>query len=121
MRCAKCNRELGETSGECEFCRREADENVRILTPEEKSGYQGVTIETNHQGQDRESAGSNRSNSNFYIRKIRLGRSNWLTRLAVYVVLAAVAAFILFVIFPMALMAVGIGIIVWIVLNFMKR
>lgn len=122
MRCSVCNRELDESTGKCAFCAGRTDENVRVMSPEEKSQYQGVTIDTteNDRGERRQYGGA-RQNTGFYVKQIRLGRSNWLTKLAIMVALAAIAAFVLFIALPVVLICVSVGVVIWIVLSFLQR
>lgn len=46
MRCTNCNNEIDIETNECRYC---GENTVRILTPEEKNGYDGLTIDSNAQ------------------------------------------------------------------------
>lgn len=122
MRCSKCDREVDASIGKCLYCAEAEAEKVRILTPEEKLRYQGVTIDTG--GEDRESSQQYRrrkANPGFYIKQINLNGSSWLSKFMIFAILAAIAAFILLVALPVALVGIGVGVLVWIVLGFFKR
>ena len=44
MRCTNCNNEIDIETNECRYC---GENTVRILTPEEKNGYEhGVQVDT---------------------------------------------------------------------------
>lgn len=121
MRCEKCNREIDEVIGKCSFCDETITENIRVLTPEEKSHYQGVTIDTNNEtNEERSRYDHAKPNQKIYVRKIDFNGSNWITRIAIFVLLAAIAAFLLFVAVPVALIGIGVGVVVWLVLIFFK-
>lgn len=121
MHCKKCNREIDETIGTCSFCNETVAENIRVLTPEEKSHYQGITIDTNNEtNEGRSQYNHARTNQKIYVRKINYNGSSWITKIAIFVVLAAIAAFLLFVALPVALIGIGVGVVVWLVLSFFK-
>lgn len=122
MRCFKCNREIDDHSGKCTYCEEENAESVRVISKEEIVDYQGVTIDTGSGDQQRQRRQYNQNTGNHqvFIKKISLGSSGWLTKIVILVALAAIAAFLLFVALPVALIGVGIGIVVWMVLSFLR-
>lgn len=123
MQCVKCGRPLDAATGRCPHCDGQ-EENVRILTPEEKSAYQGVTIDTGdgdagaRERVRREAPGGGRRG--IYIRRVNVSNSDWLTKLIIFVVVAAIAAFVLFIALPVALVGIGIAVLVWLVLSFFQ-
>lgn len=121
MRCFKCNREIDEAVGKCTFCEEKDSEAVRIISKEEIVEYQGVTIDTDsEQEKRRHSYETDGGRQQIFVRKISVGNSSWLTRLLTIVIFAAIAAFLLFVALPVALIGIGVGIVVWLVLSFLR-
>ena len=120
MRCLKCDREIDEKIGKCTYC--EEDESVRVISKEEIVGYQGVTIDTENDTHREEEHyyDQNRPKQHIYVKNINIGKSNWLTKIAIFVILAAIASFLLFVALPVALIGIGIGLVVWMVLSFVR-
>lgn len=122
MECEKCGRPLEEATGRCPHCDGQG-EKIRVLTPEEKRSYDGVTIDT--ETGEQEQARSRKQSyggggRRIYIRKVDVSNSDWLTKLIVFAVVAAIAAFVLFVALPVALVGVGIAVLVWLVLSFFR-
>lgn len=130
MRCSKCNREVDAT-GKCGFCGGEA-EAVRVISRDEIDGYQGMTIDTidrsDRSGEDNSyrayqgQGASYRAGSKqkIFVKQIGFGHTSWLTKIAILVILAAVVSFIVFVALPVVLVAAGIGIVIWLVLSFLR-
>lgn len=125
MRCSKCNQEIDNTVDICPICGTTVQENIRVLTPEEKVGYHGVTIDSEN-NQKEESSKSNSyqyssPNGKIYVKNLNFGQGgNWLTKVAIMLIIAAIAGFLLFVALPVALIGIGVGIVVWTVLSFLK-
>lgn len=124
MHCSKCNQELDET-GKCSYCEAQEAETVRVLTPEERAGYQGVTIDTandNDQAGEQRTHYNNNSYQHIYVKNIStISSSSWLSKILIILVVAAIASFLLFVALPVALIGIGVGIVVWLVLSFFRR
>lgn len=122
MECVKCGRPLDEATGRCLYCDGQ-EEKVRVLTPEEKRSYDGVTIdtETGEQAQARSGGRPHGGGGRrIYIRKVDVSNSDWLTKLIVLAAVAAIAAFVLFVALPVALIGIGIAVLVWLILSFFR-
>jgi len=120
MRCAKCNYDLDE-HGKCPHC--EAAVNVHVMSSEEREAYHGVTIEDAAAEEPKARSSYRQQNpyGKIYMKNIGLGSSSWLVKLSIFLVLAAIAVFVLFVALPVALIAGGIGIIIWLVLTFIRQ
>lgn len=117
----KCGRSLDAATGRCPHC-EEQEGKVRVLTPEEKRSYEGVTIDTDGADggrQERERARA-RGGRRIFIRKVDVSGSDWLTKLIIFAVIAAIAAFVLFIALPVALVGIGIAVLVWLVLSFFQ-
>lgn len=116
MRCSKCNREIDDVSGRCTYC--DEKEAVRVISKEEVTGYQGVTIDTDAEERQRQYRGGREQR--VFVKKINIGSRDWLTKLLAVVIFAALAAFLLFVALPVALIGIGVGVVVWLVLSFLR-
>jgi len=123
MHCPKCGREL-DIEGKCSYCNSE-EMNVRVMTPEEKAEYDGVTIEEPISKEDVAKNWRRKQSENphkgIFIRNINFGNSNWISKITFILVIAALIAFVVFIALPIVLIAAGIGVIVWIVLNFLRE
>jgi hypothetical protein len=126
MRCVKCDQEIDEKTGRCNQCGEMMSENIRVLTPEEKSHYNGVTIDTSDNREDSRGENINqqyyqeRPNQRVYVKNVNLNQSNWLAKVAIFLIIAAIAAFMVFIALPIVLIGIGVGIVVWLVLSFFK-
>lgn len=122
MRCVKCNQELDEKTGKCSQCGEMMTENIRVLTPEEKSHYHGVTIDTgdNREENINQQYYQERENQRVYVRSVNLNQPSWISKIAIFLIIAAIAAFIVFIALPVVLIGIGVGIVVWLVLSFLK-
>lgn len=126
MRCIKCDQEIDEKTGRCNQCGEMLSENIRVLTPEEKSHYNGVTIDTSDNREDSRGENINRQyyqerpNQRVYVKNVNLNQSNWLAKVAIFLIIAAIAAFMVFIALPIVLIGIGVGIVVWLVLSFFK-
>ena len=126
MRCVKCDQEIDEKTGRCNQCGETMSENIRVLTPEEKSHYNGVTIDTNDNHEDSRGENINRQyyqerpNQRVYVKNVNLNQSNWLAKVAIFLIIAAIAAFMVFIALPIVLIGIGVGLVVWLVLSFFK-
>lgn len=126
MRCVKCDQEIDEKTGRCNQCGEMMSENIRVLTPEEKSHYNGVTIDTSDNREDSRGENINqqyyqeRPNQRVYVKNVNLNQSNWLAKVAIFLIIAAIAAFMVFIALPIVVIGIGVGIVVWLVLSFFK-
>ncbi|MDF2566076.1 MAG: hypothetical protein K0Q53_2480 [Massilibacillus sp.] len=126
MRCVKCNQEIDEKTGKCNHCGENMSENIRVLTPEEKSHYNGVTIDTNANREDIREENINQQyyqekpNQRVYVKNVNLNHSNWLAKVAIFLIIASIAAFMVFIALPIVLIGIGVGIVVWLVLSVFK-
>jgi len=120
MRCSKCNREMNET-GKCSYCDSVGDDPVRVMSQEEQATYHGVTIDdkVNEQAEQPYMHVHN-PYQKVYVKNVNMGHSTWLTKLVIALVVMAIAAFVLFVALPVALIGIGIGIVVWLILTFIR-
>ncbi len=115
MRCETCGGPVDENEY-CAACgARGAEPRVHVLTREEQRAYRGVTIEAGHGGGE---AGPDvrfeRGRRGFCgVSYVRLGGGSWLSRLAVALGAAALAAFILFIALPAALAIAALGAASW--------
>ena len=125
MKCTKCGQEI-DASGRCPYCDHEAPE-VRVMSKEEKNLYNGITIDetiehtTNRQ--ENRAYNNKQSGANVFFKNIRLDTfgSNWMSKAAVFLLIAAVVGFVVFIALPVALIGVAIGIVVWFLLSFLRH
>lgn len=124
MRCSTCNREIDEAAGNCPHCAESEGQGVRVLSPEERTGYDGVTIDTG--GEPEETREAHRSyyqngpRQKIYVKSIGLGSSNWLMKFIIFAAVAAIAAFLILVALPMTLLGIAVGVVVWLVLSLFR-
>jgi len=120
MHCSKCNYDLDE-NGKCSHCENTA--KVHVMSREESAAYHGVTIDDSAAEEQKARSAYRQRNSygKIYMKNIGLGSSSWLVKLSIFLILAAIAVFVLFVALPVALIAGGIGIIIWLVLTFIRQ
>jgi hypothetical protein len=113
MRCPHCGAEPDSLTGKCDCREAEAEAEVKILTPEEREGFHGVTIDDRPAERNNHEY-SNSSGQRIYVRQVTFGSGGgglW-TKL---VMLAVFAAFI-FVFLPVLLFfvaAAGLGLVLW--------
>ena len=113
MRCKMCGAEISYGDF-CVNCGRENDAgespNVQVLTPAERNAYRGITIDES--GEDP---------GETWVRFERRRRSGvsfmsdgWKGKLAIFLGVAAILAFVFFIALPLALAMVILGILYWI-------
>lgn len=110
----------------------EKDENVRVMSNNERNDYDGVTIEESS-GQPEEnlkkkvytwnksSRGSTKNGfslHSFGWKDLLWKNNSWLVRLAVIAAIVAVVSFLVFAVLPVVLCIAGIGILVWLIMQF---
>lgn len=125
MQCPKCGRMLDE-NGRCAFCdaaeNPEAEDKVRVMTPEEKIQYHGVTIDeekTEAQNDikfERSSGWGHRT----VFHQVHLGDVSWTSRIAVLLILTAIVLFVVFIALPVAVIGLVVGAVVWALLSFLR-
>ena len=118
MRCSKCGYER-DSDGKCPHC--ENTEAVHVMSREEKDAYHGVTIDADS-GREEQAAGKEPFTRKSPRTKIYVSSqsSNWMIKAGLFLLFAALAAFVFFVALPVVVVAAGIGIVVWFLLNFLR-
>lgn len=118
MLCESCGKEMGDAL-RCPYCGAQRPSRFRVMSEAENEAYQGVTIdvgENHHEGLwHRE----RRQRPSFWQRLFSL--SGWKAQLLLAVGGLALIAFILLVVFPVALIGLAVGFIVWLLLSFFHR
>ncbi len=123
MKCDQCGRELDE-NGRCGTCG--ADSRVRVMSREEKTSYNGITIEEDTGKRTEEGPRFYKKgvfdDGGLRIRSFRLGggNGNWLGLVLGGLLVAAVLAFLLFVALPAVLVLVAVAVVVYVVLSFFQ-
>ncbi|MEN6412662.1 MAG: hypothetical protein ABFC84_07850 [Veillonellales bacterium] len=113
MRCP-CGAEVEPGKEKCAQCQA-LEAKVQVLTPEEKQQFQGVTIE-----QEGESIGKNPGSSGFnsgsriYVKQVSFGSGTGL--MVKLLVGAVIAALVVFIAMPVALLLLAVGFI-WLILR----
>lgn len=120
MHCFKCQRDFDSVDGRCPFCGQQVENDVRVLTPEEKEKYDGVTIESDGSAYEEKGGQNQQPGRRVYVKQIRMGRSGWASKLALYFFIAALAMLVIFFLIPTALIAVGVGVLIWFILGFFR-
>lgn len=80
MRCVKCGQEGADDSQTCDRCRTE--ENVQLLSRQERDSFQGITIDQGDGAKDHGN-GQRDNGSRVYIKNIDLSNSSWLNKLLI--------------------------------------
>jgi len=119
MRCSVCGYELDE-NGKCQNCGTETAK-VHVMSQEEKEAYNGVTIEEPSSRREHFEGSTNNSNRKIYVNSFGLGNSNWLVKISIFVLVIAILAFVVFVALPVILVGAAIGIVVWLILSFIRH
>lgn len=99
----------------------EKEPHVRIMTNSETNDFDGITIEEDtgkEKFSGRKKYGTNRILFHTMSWKdLFFGKSGWLTRLAVFLAVLAIAGFFLFAVMPIVLIMLAIGVAVWLLMN----
>lgn len=130
MLCFQCKKQISDAYIKCPHCGADLTDKVRVMSKAEQMNYDGITIENDDHATDgaqqHQQWGYNSGSArigNIYIKKMNWGSwgSNWLTKIAITMLIAAIAGFLLFVFLPIALIAVAVGIVIWFILSFLKK
>ncbi len=126
MKCAKCGQEM-DASGRCPYCDPVGSPEVRVMSKEEKNLYTGVTIDesiddTVHR-QENHAYTKQRNRAKVFFKNFNSDSfgSNWMTKIAVLLLVASVVGFIVFIALPVALIGIAIGAVVWFLLSFLRH
>lgn len=120
MKCNQCGRELPSDETDCSYCKMESQQ-VQILTPEERQGFKGVTIEQDSErrysdAQDERPQYS--ANERIFVRQVKfnnIGRS-WFSKLIWGFILAGIVMFAFSSLFVVAI----VGAIVWLIIRIIR-
>lgn len=101
---------------------KESVSQVKVLAPNERESFQGITIE---EPEKTENASSNQyeyyretPTSRIYVKSV--GFHGWLPKLILGAVILGFLAFMVFIFLPVAVMAVIGGIAIWLLRNWKK-
>lgn len=119
MRCSTCGYELDE-NGKCQNCGNEAAK-VHVMSKEEKEAYSGITIEEPSNRREHFEGSTKSNNRKIYVNTFGLGNSNWLVKISIFILIVAILAFVVFVALPVILVGAAIGIVVWLILSFIRH
>ena len=92
---------------------------VRVMSSSESNDYDGVTIDENT-GEEEAPKQNPYQRVTFHTmgwKDLFFSNSTWLTRLAVVLVLLAVAGIFIFAVMPVLLVLAGVGIAAWLLMN----
>ena len=93
---------------------------VRVMSNSERNDYDGVTIDENT-GAEEEPKQNPYQRITFHTlswKDLLFSNSTWLTRIAIVLVLLAVAGIFVFAVMPVLLVLAGVGIVAWLLMNF---
>ena len=119
MQCSRCGHTL-DAEGNCAFCGAHEEPQVRVMSKEEKTEYQGVTIdETEASEEPRPRKEPAWNPQGIFVESSPFG-GNWASKAALVLLIAAVAAFVVFIALPVAVVGLLIGAVVWLLLSFLR-
>ena len=120
MSCDKCGQPIEENEA-CD-CQADIGENqVRVLSEEERYGYEGTTIDASepHGWQEEQFFRSERKQGKIYYRQFQMGgRKSWISWLIGGVVVTGVVVCVFFLFLPLLLVIGGIAIL-WYLLRWL--
>lgn len=105
------------------------DSNVRVMSKSESASYEGITID---ESSSNENSRKNYTNGGFHYdrnkssgihikvfswKDLLFGSTSTLTRIAIIAALIAILGFLIFAVLPIAIVIVGIGIVVYFVMQ----
>ena len=120
MRCSQCNEELTTPGVDCPRCGNKVVE-VKVLRPDDRDDFPGLTIQPGEDAADRGSDKSGRTGDyayrsdgpgqRVYVRQVSFGSRpfGFLTKL----IIAALILFFVFVALPVALVLMGVFSLIW--------
>ena len=121
MRCPKCSEEFAGTGPICNRCVTAAAE-VKVLRPDERDDFQGLTIQQTDESANRGVYQNETNGGNYeyrsegpehrvYVRQVSLGSKPWgfLTKLLI----AVLVLFFVFVALPVALLLMVVFSVLW--------
>ncbi len=106
MRCPNCNQEVNN-GGTCPYCETPLNQ-VKVLSPQERENFEGITIEQDDQHEQQEQYRQH-GNYRVYVKHVSSDSVSILTK----VLLAVVVAFFLFVALPMTIVIIGSIAVIW--------
>ncbi len=101
------------------------ESKVRVMSPDERNAYDGITIEEgggSQESRSRQHYDSRDFGRGFQIhtfgwKDLLFGQKNMLQRVLIAAGIAAVLAFLFFVALPVIIVVLGVGVAVWLVLQ----
>ena len=118
MRCDRCGEEVAPQDKECRKCGQSINE-VKLLTPEERESFQGVTLEDEGAEKQYYEYENKGRGHRVYVKQVSFGSRGM--GLWTKLLLAAVFAFLIFVFLPLAIFfAVALS-IVWLIFSLIRR
>jgi hypothetical protein len=100
------------------------ESKVRVMSPDERNAYDGITIEEgggqesrSRQEQYGRDFGRGFQLHTFGWKDLLFGQKNMLQRVLMLAGIAAVLAFLFFVAVPVIIVMLGVGVVVWLVLQ----
>ncbi len=118
MYCENCGNEIRPGEAECSRC-HSAEDQVKILTTEEKRDFQGMTIEASDAaGQEHYQHGEEpRPQRSSYFKVVSFGGTSLWTKLFV----AGIFLFLIFVALPVFVFGAGLSLLIWFILRLLNR
>lgn len=104
LQCRVCGAEVEAEEQQCSNC-IEKESKVQVLTPEQKQGFNGITLVQEHEEDTREQYESEHyhRNQRIYTKQIHVGNTSFLTKIIIGLVLIGV----IFVALPVAILAIS--------------
>jgi uncharacterized membrane protein YvbJ len=110
MNCTQCGCELEEGAAVCPNCGTEQGK-VRVLAPEERENFAGITIEAGRAGGDSDEYRSEGPGRRIYVRRITIGNSPG--GILLWVLIGTVLVLLVLISLPLALIGFGLLLLRW--------
>lgn len=94
------------------------DSKVRIMARAESSSYSGETIEED--GSSDKAQQEQRTGCGAFHRHTVYNGNGWLAKLSLFFIIAAIIAFVVFAVLPVALIGLVVGAAIWLVFSWLR-
>lgn len=112
MRCLECGTEYQPGQEQCSVCKASLNQ-VKVMTPEEREQFGGMTIEQQDSERKDRFQGYSQNKNRVYFRQVSFGSGSSMGFLTKLIIGAGIAALVMFVALPLMLMFAAAAIFAW--------